>query len=111
MKKILMALAVACFTGSRAKAQSDLIPNLPLTRVESLQMSLIQVAPAQQRPSRTFSNNPIPVLPSQQDGPAPCPAGDGKSCALLGGRVYFSDPIHMTEHDATLGKAVRNPAM
>jgi hypothetical protein len=30
---------------------------------------------------------------------------------LLGGRAYFSDPIHMTQHDLTWGKAARNPAM
>jgi hypothetical protein len=54
---------------------------------------------------------PIPVLPNLQDGPAPCPAGVGKPCALLGGRLYFSDPAHMTEHDQTLWKAMRNPML
>jgi hypothetical protein len=32
----------------------------------------------------------------------PCPAGDGRPCALLGGRLYFRDRSHMTEHDKTI---------
>lgn len=39
----------------------------------------------------------------------PCPAGDGKPCALLGGRLYFRDRSHMTEHDKTWGDALKNP--
>lgn len=65
---------------------------------------------AQARPAEK-PDNPIPVIPDSQDGPMPCPAGTGKPCALLGGRRYFSDPIHMTQHDLTWGKAARNPAM
>ena len=41
----------------------------------------------------------------------PCPSGTGKPCALLGGRLYFSDPIHMTEHNQTWARAARNPAL
>lgn len=113
MKKIriLIALVVTYFSALVAQGQSELIPNLPMTRVESLQGSLLQVEPQQQVPSRIVPDDPIPVLPSLQDGPAPCPFGNGESCALLGGRAYFSDPIHMTEHDATWAKAARNPAM
>jgi len=109
--KILMVLVVTHFSALVAQGQSELIPNLPLTRVESLQGSLLRVEPQQQVPGRILPDDPIPVLPSLQDGPAPCPFGNGKSCALLGGRAYFSDPIHMTEHDATWAKAARNPAM
>jgi hypothetical protein len=111
MKKILIVLVVTHFSALVAQGQSESIPNLPLTRVESLKASLLRVEPQQQVPSRILPDNPIPVLPSLQDGSAPCPFGNGKSCALLGGRAYFSDPIHMTEHDATWAKAARNPAM
>ena len=41
----------------------------------------------------------------------PCPAGDGRPCALLGGRLYFRDPSHMTEHDKTWVDALKNPLM
>ena len=41
----------------------------------------------------------------------PCPAGIGKPCALLGGRLYFSDPSHMTQHDKTWFDALKNPLM
>lgn len=61
--------------------------------------------------SRNLPDNPIPVQPSRQDGPAPCPAGTGKPCALLGGRLYFPDPWHMTEHDKTWWQAARNPGL
>lgn len=30
-------------------------------------------------------------------------------CALLGGRLYFRDRSHMTEHDKTWGDALKNP--
>jgi hypothetical protein len=111
MKKILIVLVAAHFSALVAQGQSESIANLPLTRVESLQTSLLQVEPQRHVPSRILPDDPIPVLPSLQDGPAPCPFGEGKSCAILGGRAYFSDPIHMTEHDATWAKAARNPAM
>ena len=92
-----------------ARAQSE-VNELPLGRIEFPKISLLQVTFAQE-PSRILRDKPIPVLPSLQDGPAPCPSGNGESCALLGGRAYFTDPIHMTEHDATWAKAARNPAM
>jgi hypothetical protein len=111
MKKILMALTMTCFSTLMAQAQSELSTNLPLTRVEPLQISLLQVESPQQVPSQILPDDLIPVVPALQDGPAPCPFGNGKSCALLGGRAYFSDPIHMTEHDATWVKAAGNPGM
>lgn len=64
-----------------------------------------------QTPSRTLPDNPIPVQPSRQDGPAPCPAGTGKPCALLGGHLYFPDPWRMTEHDKTWWQAAKNPGL
>jgi hypothetical protein len=111
MKKILIALVVTYFSAPRAQAQSELNSNLPLPRVDSLQVSMLPVEPQRRVSSGVLPDNPIPVLPNLQDGPAPCPFGNGKSCALLGGRLYFSDPFHMTEHNATFAGAARNPGM
>ncbi|MGC1618544.1 MAG: hypothetical protein WA765_08640 [Candidatus Acidiferrum sp.] len=109
MNRIWIALTVAFLTAVTARAQSE-VKNLPLSPIEPPQVNLLQLS-AKQSPSRILPDDPIPVLPSLQDGPAPCPGGNGKSCALLGGRLYFSDPFRMTEHDATWVKAMTNPAM
>lgn len=110
MKRILIALTVTYFSAMAARAQSE-VQELPLPKTELSQISLLQVESQRQPPNRILPDNPIPVLPSLQDGPDPCPFGNGKSCALLGGRAYFSDPMHMTEHDQTFWKAATNPGM
>ncbi len=110
MKRMLVTLAVTLFSAVVTQAQSELIPaDLPLTSFRSLE--IIPVIPAPQKSGVTLPEAPIPVVPGLQDGPLPCPAGIAKPCPLLGGRLYFNDPSHMTEHDATLGKAMRNPLM
>jgi len=111
MNRILTALAAASLSASMPRAQLELVPTLPLTRIESIRVMLIPLPSPSLESDRILPDDPIPVLPSLEDGPAPCPGGDGKSCALLGGRAYFSDPFHMTEHDLTWAKAARNPAM
>ena len=110
MKRILMTLAMTFFSTSIMQAQSERIPaDLPMTSVHPFQFISVQgQAP---RADRLKPDAPIPVLPGIQDGPLPCPAGIGKPCPLLGGRLYFRDPSHMTEHDATWGQAIRNPMM
>jgi hypothetical protein len=111
MKKILIAVAATLFSSVMLQAQSELIPdNLPLSNIQSLQTIPVQ-APSPGQAGRELPDAPIPVLPNIQDGPFPCPAGIGKSCALLGGRLYFRDPYHMTEHNETWGQAMRNPLM
>src|SRR5580704_17443242 len=110
MNRILIAFTVAYWSAVSTWAQTE-VQELPLPRIALTQIGLLQTESHLQPASRILPDNPIPVLPSLQDGPAPCPFGDGKSCAILGGRAYFSDPIHMTEHDATWAKAARNPAM
>jgi len=72
-----------------------------------------QPAPApaepQQKEERTvLPDAPIPVMPSRQDGPFPCPSGTAKPCPLLGGRVYFPDFAGLTQHDRTLGQSMKN---
>jgi|HubBroStandDraft_5_1064220.scaffolds.fasta_scaffold86863_1 hypothetical protein len=110
MKVLVVAFAALFLSARPVRAQSEL-QELPLPRIELFQVSLLRVAVQNRLPRLILKDSPIPVLPSLQDGPAPCPFGNGKSCAHLGGRTYFSDPAHMTQHDATLAKAVRDPAM
>jgi len=112
MKKILVTIMGTFFAAGISHAQSAEIPdNLPLTRLQLPQLNPALIQPQQQGEGRVLPDAPIPVLPNIQDGPFPCPAGIGKPCALLGGRRYFRDPSHMTEHDATWGQAMRNPMM
>jgi hypothetical protein len=112
MKRVLLAFPLILFTGVMTQAQSELIPdNLPLSLIQSPEPLPSRFERVKLEPNRILPDAPIPVLPNNQDGPLPCPAGIGKSCALLGGRLYFNDPSHMTQHDLTLGKAMRNPMM
>ena len=112
MSKILFILIGTFFSALACLAQSAAIPNdLPLTGPLSSRLNSALIQPQEQGGGRVLPDAPIPVLPNIQDGPFPCPAGIGKPCTLLGGRRYFRDPSHMTEHDATLGKAMRNPLM
>jgi hypothetical protein len=108
MTRVLIVLAMMHVSAMTVRAQSEM-QELPLPSVDASQVSLLEAV--SQQPRRIFPDNPIPVLPSLQDGPAPCPEGEGKPCAVLGGQAYFSDPIHMTQHDLTWGQAARNPAM
>jgi len=112
MIKILLIIIGTFISALACLAQSPAIPNnLPLTGPLSSRLNSTLIQPQQQGEGRVLPDAPIPVLPNIEDGRFPCPAGIGKPCALLGGRLYFRDPSHMTEHDATLGKAMRNPLM
>lgn len=39
----------------------------------------------------------------------PCPEGEFRPCALLGGRPYMRDPLHMTEHDKSVWQGFKHP--
>ncbi len=100
MKRTLITFTMTLFSAVMAQAQSELIPdNLPLPLIRPPQLISSRVEPVQQESQRVLPDAPIPLLPTLQDGPLPCPAGVGRPCALLGGRLYFRDPVHMTEHD------------
>jgi hypothetical protein len=112
MNRVLMTILGILFSAPISHAQSPvLLDELPLTHSPSPQAESLLLQPPRQGAKRILPEAPILVLPNLQDGPAPCPAGVGKPCALLGGRVYFSDPAHMTEHDRTLWQAMRNPML
>jgi len=90
-----------------AQAQSNATTTgRPVVETQSAQVSGELIEPPQS-PGLPDMPLPQPLIP--QDGPAPCPAGVGEPCALLGGRLYFKDPGHMTEHNATWGQAMKNP--
>lgn len=40
-----------------------------------------------------------------------CPGGNGKACASLGGRVYFSDTLALSRHSESWADAARSPGM
>lgn len=109
MKNGLVMLAILSLWAGRTRAQTD--PISPIDTQPSEIGTTLTEPDDPQSPSRNLPDAPIPVLPSRQDGPMPCPAGIGKPCALLGGRVYFSDRSHMTEHDKTWFGALKNPLM
>src|SRR5437867_536839 len=106
---ILICFSVFLSFASVASSQDLSSTVLPITNLklkptpietQSSEISTALIAPDDpQSPSRDLPDAPIPVLPRKQDGPQPCPAGDGMPCALLGGRLYFRDRSHMTEHD------------
>jgi len=110
MKKMLPSLGLMFFSASLAHAQTGAnAGGSKLLETQSSPISSVLIEPAQQVPIKDLPDAPIPVLPQKVDGPMPCPLGVGAPCALLGGRLYFSDPSHMTEHDKTLWAALKNP--
>lgn len=54
---------------------------------------------------------PDSPAPKRDDRAEPCPAGNGKPCALLGGRLYFSDTLGLSRHNKTWWDAARSPGM
>jgi hypothetical protein len=110
MRNALIGLVLMLSCGyTRAQTAANLIS--PPIDTQSLDISQALVEPDPQTPGRDLPEAPIPILSSKQDGPMPCPAGNGKPCALLGGRLYFRDLSHMTEHDKTWVDAMKNPLM
>ena len=95
-------------TGTTATQQpivEFLTPQLPTALVAPGDLASYRVLPDAPKPPALVK----PVKPGIL--PTPCPFGVGKPCALLGGRLYFSDPSHMTEHDRTWSQAMSHPLM
>jgi hypothetical protein len=112
MREMLIAIAGVMLSTLTAQAQSEATNRGPaLAEAQSAQISSELLVPPQSPPSPGLPDMPLPHPLIPQDGPAPCPAGAGKPCALLGGRLYFKDPFHMTEHNATWRQAMKNPFM
>ena len=112
MKRVSIVLGLLFSFDGVLFAQTNRTPGqAPLAETQASEISTVLQEPVPLNRRPVLPDNPIPVMPNIQDGPFPCPAGVGKPCALLGGRLYFRDPSHMTEHDATLAEALRNPLM
>lgn len=111
MKKMILTLGLSFLGATLANAQTGTdSPASHHFETQSSVISSVLVEPTnQQRPKQELPDAPIPILPQKQDGPMPCPGGVGAPCALLGGRLYFSDPSHMTQHDRTWFDALKNP--
>lgn len=107
---VVLTLVTSSAVTVHAQTQSP-SPSPPPASSQSPVTSQTEKETAPQSLPAEKPDNPIPVIPNTQDGPMPCPSGTGRPCALLGGRLYFRDPIYMTEHDLTWGKAARNPAL
>jgi hypothetical protein len=59
---------------------------------------------------RKLPDSPKPNRGRLQEDNA-CPDGEGNPCALLGGRVYFRDSWHLTEHQGSWWQAYKTPGM
>ena len=90
MKALLLLLGFAVFCTEVANAQSQ--PTGRSAQASNVQPDRGSKPESAQSPIQLLPDNPVPVQPSRQDGPAPCPAGVGKSCALLGGGCIFLIP-------------------
>jgi hypothetical protein len=110
MRKTLAGLGVILFSLVTAHGQSNLSPDrLPLIETQSAQISSTLIDPSSPLSVHVLPDAPKPIQPVLPVPAAtPCPAGVGKPCALLGGRLYFRDPGHMTEHDKSWADAMKS---
>lgn len=65
-------------------------------------------------PPATFKHRtptPDSPLPKIEDERRTCPGGNGKPCAVLGGKLYFSDSFGFSQHNRTWSEAATSPGM
>jgi hypothetical protein len=110
VKRSIFGLATFLCCVSAMQAQTEPRCNKP-NRADTNQVEVSGLSASEQIQSRVLPDNPTPLLPNLQQASAPCPAGVGKPCALLRGRLYFPDPLRMADRDKTLWKAATNPGM
>jgi hypothetical protein len=113
MKKTLLALGTVLLltttTRAQAKVESD-APELIETQSADFSSVLIEAWPSETSGATPVAANPIPLVqPAFRS--KPCPGRYQFGCALLGGRRFIPDMWHMTEHDKTWAKAIRNPGI
>jgi hypothetical protein len=56
-------------------------------------------------------NTPESPQPKIEDEWRTCPGGNGKPCAVLGGRLYFSDSLALSQHNKSWADAAKSPGM
>ena len=74
----------------------------PLTAAESSSI----------HPERLFERSALPDAPRPQlddHERTPCPEGEFKPCALIGGKPYLRDRYRMTQHDKTVWQGFKHP--
>jgi hypothetical protein len=113
MNKILFALGTVLLWVTTAHSQVRVVSDPPeLVETQSAQFSFVLV---EDRPLEIGHPLPAAPKPIALVQPAfrstPCPGRYKVPCALLGGKRFIPDPFHMTEHDKTWAKAIRNPAI
>jgi hypothetical protein len=112
MRKTLLIIGMVGFYAVTADAQIKVTSDAaPVMEQQFAELKGLLVDPTNVVAKKELPDAPIPVIPNIQDGPLPCPAGEGRSCALLGGRLYFRDPVHFTEHDKSWADAMKNKGM
>lgn len=80
--------------------------NPPTNTDNSAQQSAISIT-LKRRPDTPDTPQPK----SDDDQRAACPAGNGKPCAILGGRAYYSDALGLSLHNKSWSAAATSPSM
>ena len=111
--KSLLSISFTLLLSTITTHAQDKPPDTPRPWVEpeSIKIDSPLIEPGQSEPRRSLPEIPRPSARRKTGENSPCPAGIGKPCALLGGRRYFPDPLHMTEHEMSWGTAMKRPAM
>jgi hypothetical protein len=109
MKVILLALSV-CLLPRMSFAQEPAPADQQTAKAEPIEPAPLPV-PKSAGPRLPDAPTPQPLLVNPKSPASPCPAGIGKPCSLLGGRRFYKDPWHSTEHDKTWFGAMKHPQM
>jgi hypothetical protein len=110
MRKTVLMIGIVNFLAFTANAQIKVKSDAaPFIEQQSAEFKGSLVDPTNVLEKKELPDAPKPVEPVRPTlAPTPCPAGVGKPCALLGGRAFFPDPVHMTEHDKSWKDAMKN---
>jgi hypothetical protein len=103
MKLLAFLVALPLFVSSTCEAQSVESPPSERRQAEN---GGVTIGLETSRMLAVLPDAPVAKAPM-----SPCPAGVGKPCALLGGRPYLPDRLHLEEHDASWAKAMSTPLM
>jgi hypothetical protein len=116
MRLVITIFSLAFFLCLTAQAQTSTDNSSPASQAAA--------TPQQTDPSTNSKQEPLPPVtlkhrPNPPDSPPPkanderrtCPGGNGKPCAVLGGRLYFSDSLALSKHSQSWSAAATSPAM
>jgi hypothetical protein len=125
MRPALTTLFFALLIGFATRAQSPTDPGA--SAASGASSSGVAVRPTDTQQSSASPSSIVPedtaiILkhrPNTPDTPQPksdderrtCPAGNGKPCAVLGGRVYYSDALGLSQHNKSWSSAATSASM